>query len=60
MPLGGNRQGPLMCWGCGRNDMIRDYPHNQDNQRNLHYVKEATTMEDVARETPRIFVALED
>ena len=49
---------PLKCWGCGEPHMMRDCPH-----RNIHMIsreREATTVNDIARNIPTISAALEN
>ena len=49
---------PLKCWGCGEPHLLRDYPH-----RNVHMLmrdREATTVNDIARNIPTISAALEN
>ena len=49
---------PLKCWGCGEPHLLRDCPH-----RNIHMImrdREATTVNDIARNIPTISAALEN
>ena len=49
---------PLKCWGCGEPHILRDCPH-----RNIHMIsreREATTVNDIARNIPTISAALEN
>jgi hypothetical protein len=46
--------------GMWRDHLLRDCPHRQENNRTIHNIQEATTVNDVARTIPRIYVALED
>ena len=56
----GKPREPLQCWGCGENHRLKDCPRRRDNMKSLHNLDNATTMEDMVRETPRICVTLED
>ena len=40
--------------------MLRDFPHRQQNSRRIYKIQEATTVNDVARIMPRIYVALDN
>jgi hypothetical protein len=40
--------------------MLKDCPHRRENPRSLHNLKGAATVEDMARETPRIYAALDN
>ena len=33
-------KGPLQCWGCGGNRMLKDYPHWRENPWELHNLEE--------------------
>ena len=49
---------PLKCWGCGEPHILRDCPH-----RNIHMIRrerEATTVNDIARNIPTISATLEN
>ena len=49
---------PLKCWGYGEPHLLRDCPH-----RNIHMLmrdREATTVNDIARNIPTISAALEN
>ena len=50
---------PLQCWGCGGSHFYRDCPHKKDN-RNIHTVREAATVGEVARNIPQISAALDN
>jgi hypothetical protein len=51
---------PLKCWGCGEEHLLRDCPHQQHNSRRIYNIQEATTLNDVARSVPQIYVALDN
>ena len=55
----GSFGGPIQGWGCGGNHLYRDCPHGNAKPRNIHNIEEETTIEDVARSTHKIYVALE-
>jgi hypothetical protein len=40
--------------------MLRDWPHKQQNSRRIYNIQEATTVIDVARSMPLIYVALDN
>ena len=49
---------PLKCWGCGKPHLLRDCPH-----RNIQMIirdREATTVNDLARNIPTISATLEN
>ena len=37
---------------------MRDFPHKREDPRGFHNLEGETTVEDMARETPRIYTAL--
>jgi hypothetical protein len=43
------KKGPLKCWGCGEEHLLRDFPHRKNDHRRIYNVQEATTINDVAR-----------
>ena len=51
---------PLKCWGCGENHRLRDFPHRQQNSKGVYNIQEATTVNDVARSMPQIYVAMDN
>jgi hypothetical protein len=51
---------PIKCWGCKEDHMYKDFPHKEDKMKNTHTIQEATTVEDMGKSIPRIYVALED
>jgi hypothetical protein len=51
---------PLKCWGCGEEHLLRDCPHRQQNSWRIYNIQEATTVNDVARSVPQIYVALDN
>jgi hypothetical protein len=51
---------PLKCWGCGEEHLLRDCPYRKQNSRRVYNIQEATTVDDVARSMPRIYVALDN
>ena len=48
----------LKCWGCGEPHLLRDFPHR--NIQATQVLREATTVNGVARNIPKISTALED
>jgi hypothetical protein len=51
---------PLKCWGCREEHLLRDYPHRQQRSQKVYNIKEATTVNDVARSVPQIYAALDN
>ena len=49
---------PLKCWGCGEPHLLRDHPHI--NVKILMRDREATTVNDIARNIPTISATLEN
>jgi hypothetical protein len=54
------RQTPIQCWGCKGNHMYRDCPHRGEKGRTVHNVQQAETMEEMGRNVPRIYAALDN
>jgi hypothetical protein len=52
------RQQPIQCWSCGGYHMYRDCPHNGEKVRTVHNIQQVDTMEDMGRNVPRIYAAL--
>jgi hypothetical protein len=50
----------LKCWGCGEEHILRDCRHKQQNSRRVYNIQEATTVNDVARIMPWIYVAMDN
>jgi len=50
----------LQCWGCGDGNFLRDCPHRKHDKKRVYHVHEATTIIDVARIVPRIYVVVEN
>ena len=50
----------VKCWECGEPHYFKDCAHRNKNNRNIHTVREATTVGEIARSTPNISVALEN
>ena len=40
--------------------MYKDFPHREDKMKTMHNIQEATIVEDMGRDIPRIYAALED
>jgi hypothetical protein len=51
---------PLKCWGCGEEHLLRDCPHRQQNSQRIYNIQEDTTINDVARSMPQIYVAVDN
>jgi hypothetical protein len=58
----GQRPGkpPIQCWGCKGDHMFIDCRHRGEKVRNVHNVQQAKTVEDMGRNVPRIYAALEN
>jgi hypothetical protein len=56
----GPRQPPMQCWGCKGDHRFRDCPHRGEKGRTVHNVQRAETVEDMGRNVPRIYVALDN
>jgi hypothetical protein len=54
------RQPPIQCWGCKGDHKYRYCPHRSEKVRVVHNVQQAETMEDMGRDVPRIYVALDN
>jgi hypothetical protein len=54
------KKGPLRCWGCGEENMLRDFPHRKNNNIRVYNIQEATTINVVAKSIPQIYVAVEN
>ena len=54
------RQTPIQCWGCQGNYKYRDYPHKNGKVRVVHNVQQAEIVEDMGRNVPRIYAALDN
>jgi hypothetical protein len=50
----------LKCWGCGEENLLRDCPHIQWNSRRVYNFQKATTVKDVARIIPCIYVVVDN
>jgi hypothetical protein len=40
--------------------MYKDCPNKEDKMKTMHNIQEATTVEDMGRNIPRMYAALED
>jgi hypothetical protein len=54
------RKPPIQCWGCGGDHMYRDFPHRGEKVRIVHNVQQDDTVEDMGRNVPRIYAALDN
>jgi hypothetical protein len=54
------RKPPIQCWGCKEYHMFRDCPHRGEKVRIVHNVQQDETMEDMGRNVPRIYAALDN
>jgi hypothetical protein len=53
------RQPPIQCSGCKGDHMFRDCPHRVEKGRIVHNVQQDETVEDMGRNVPRIYEALD-
>jgi hypothetical protein len=58
--LGKRARQPIKRWGCEGDHLYRDCPQKEVRMRNVHHIQEATTVEEVGRNIPRIYVSLEN
>jgi hypothetical protein len=54
------RQPPIQCWGCKGDHMYRDFPRRGEKGRIVHNVQQAKTVEDMGRNVPRIYAAMDN
>jgi hypothetical protein len=54
------RKPPIQCWGCKRYHMFRDCPHKGEKVRSIHNVQQVEIVEDMGRNVPRIYAALDN
>jgi hypothetical protein len=54
------RHPPIQCWGCKGDHMFINCPHRGEKVRIVHNVQQAETMEDMGRNVPRIYAALDN
>jgi hypothetical protein len=54
------RKPPIQCWGFKGDHMFRDCPHRGEKVRIVHNVQQVETMEDMGRNVPRIYAALDN
>jgi hypothetical protein len=56
----GTRQPPMQCWGCKGDHRFRDCPHRGEKGRAFHNAQRAETIDDMGRNVPRIYAALDN
>ena len=54
------RHPPMQCWGYKGDHRFRDCPHRGEKVRIVHNVQQDETMEDMGRNVPRIYAALDN
>jgi hypothetical protein len=54
------RQQSIQCWGCGGDHMHRYFPQRGEKVRIVHNVQQVATVEDMGRNVPRIYTALDN
>jgi hypothetical protein len=52
------RKPPYQCWSCKGDHLYRYFPHRSEKVMNFHNVQQAKTMEDMGRNVPKIYAAL--
>jgi hypothetical protein len=50
----------MKCWGCEGDHMYKDCPHRGEKVRTVHNLQQANTIEDMERNVPRIYPALDN
>jgi hypothetical protein len=55
-----SRKQPIQCLNCGIDHMRRDFPQRGDKARNYYSVQETAIVEDMGRNVPRIYIALDN
>jgi hypothetical protein len=51
---------PIQCWICGGDHFHIDFPQRGDKSRTTHNVQQAVKVEDMGKNVPRIYVALDN
>jgi hypothetical protein len=51
---------PLKCLGRGEENILREYPHQQPDNRRVYNAHEASKFNDVSKSMPKIHVSLEN
>jgi hypothetical protein len=54
------RHPPIQCWGCKGDHMYRYCPHKGEKVRIVHHVQQDEIVEDMGRNVPRIYEALDN
>jgi hypothetical protein len=58
--LGKKGRPPIQCWGCKEDHIYKDFLHRGDKMKTMHNIQEATTIENMGINIPRIYAALGD
>lgn len=58
--IGGKERETLKCWGCREAHLLRGFSHNPRSIQNIQVAHEATTVNDVSRNIPKISIVLEE
>jgi hypothetical protein len=53
------RKQPIQCWSFGGDHMHKDCPHRGDKARNTHNVQQVAIVEDIGKNVPNIYTALD-
>ena len=59
VPIEKRLRGPIHHWGCGENHVLKYCPYKIGNHRGIHNIEEATIVEYMEKETPKIYGALD-
>ena len=54
------RHPPIQCWGCKGDHMFKYFPHRGEKVRIVHNVQQVETVEDMGKNVPRIYAALDN
>jgi hypothetical protein len=54
------RKQTIQCWGCGGDHMHRYFPQIGEKERTMHSVQQVAIIEDMGRNVPRIYIALDN
>jgi hypothetical protein len=54
------RKPPIQCWGCGGDHVLRYFPNIGGKVKTAYNVQQVEKVEDMDRNVPRIYVALDN
>ena len=58
--IGNKKKHPIKCWGCGEEQLFREFPKKGNKRSTTHNLQEATIVDDVGKSIPRIYAALDN